>query len=192
MPQDWRDLTYLLHGTATQRAAYHALDAFRVFALLGAFDPILAGTIPLDIDVPGSDLDVVCYAADVEAFAQHLQNVFGHCDGFVVHHTVVDGLPTVIGQFTSQGFPIEIFGQPRPVAEQHAVRHMVVEERLLRHGGPEVRRQIRRLKGQGLKTEPAFAVVFGLPGDPYQALLQLAELGEDALASVLSSVPPPP
>ena len=192
MPQDWRDLTYLLHGTATQRAAYHALEALRVFAFLGAFDPILAGTIPLDIDVPGSDLDVVCYAADVEAFAQHLQNAFGHCDTFVLQHTVVDGLPTAIGQFTSWSFPIEIFGQPRPVMEQHAVCHMVVEERLLRHGGPEVRRQIRHLKGQGLKTEPAFAAVFGLPGDPYQTLLQLAELGEHELVAVLSSVPPPP
>jgi hypothetical protein len=192
MPKDWRDLTYLLHGTATQRAAYHTLEALQVFALLSAFDPMLAGTIPLDIDIPGSDLDIVCYATDVDAFAQHLHDAFVHCDTFVLQHTVVDGLPTVIGQCTSRGFPIEIFGQPRPVTEQHAVRHMVVEECLLRHGGPEVRRQIRHLKGQGLKTEPAFAVVFGLPGDPYQTLLQLAELGEDELMAVLSSVPPPP
>jgi hypothetical protein len=167
------------------------LEALRVFALLGAFDPVLAGTIPLDIDIPGSDLDIVCYAADVDAFAQQLHATFGHCSTFVLQHTVVDGLPTVIGQFTYQGFPIEIFGQPRPVREQHAVRHMVVEERLLRHGGVEVRRHIRQLKGQGRKTEPAFAVVFRLPGDPYQTLLQLAELEEEDLVSVLTSVPPP-
>ena len=58
MLQDWRDLTYLLHGTATQRAAYHALEALQVSALLQALDPVLAGTIPLGIDVPGSDLDI--------------------------------------------------------------------------------------------------------------------------------------
>ena len=63
---------------------------------------------------------------------------------------------------------------------------MVVEARLLRHGGPEVRHKIRQLKGQGLKTEPAFAAVFGLPGDPYQTLLALAELPEDTLISVLT------
>jgi hypothetical protein len=62
------------------------------------------------------------------------------------------------------------------------VRHMIVEERLLRLGGPEVREQIRSLKAQGLKTEPAFAVVFQLPGDPYKTLLQLAELAEEKLA----------
>ncbi len=191
MQQDWRDLIYLLHGTATQQAAYHALDALRVFAFLSAFDPVLAGTIPLDIDIPGSDLDVVCYATDVDVFAQYLSETFGHCDSFVLHHTVIDGLPTVIAQFTAQGFPVEIFGQPRPVMEQHAVRHMVVEERLLRLGGAEVRWQIRHLKSQGLKTEPAFAAVFRLPGDPYQTLLQLAELGEADLVSVITSVPPP-
>jgi hypothetical protein len=191
MQKDWRDLTYLLDGTATQQAAYHTLEALRVFALLRAFDPVLAGTIPLDIDIPRSDLDIVCYATDVDAFAQHLHDTFGHCDTFVLQRTMMDGLPTVIAQFTAQGFPIEIFGQPCPVTEQQAVRHMVVEERLLRHGGAEVRRHIRHLKSQGRKTEPAFAAVFRLPGDPYQTLLQLAELGEEELVSVITSVPPP-
>src|SRR5215813_4114164 len=104
MPKNWRDLTYLIHGTATQQAAYHSLEALQVLALLGAFDPVLAGTIPLDIDIPGSDLDIVCYATDVDAFAQHLHDTFGHYDPFMLQHTVVDGLPTVIGQFTFQGF----------------------------------------------------------------------------------------
>ena len=74
MQKDWRDLRYLLHGTATQQAAYQALEALRVFALLSPFDPMLTGTIPLAIDIPGSDLDIVCCAADVDAFAQHLHD----------------------------------------------------------------------------------------------------------------------
>jgi len=61
----------------------------------------------------------------------------------------------------------------------------------LRYGEAEVRQKIRHRKSQGLKTEPAFAAVFRLSGDPYQTLLQLAELGEAALMSVLRSVPPP-
>jgi hypothetical protein len=48
------------YGTATQRATYCTLEALRVFDLLQAFDPVLTGTIPLAIDIPGSDLDIVC------------------------------------------------------------------------------------------------------------------------------------
>jgi hypothetical protein len=186
-PRDLHDLTYLLHGTAKQQAAYHTLESLQIFELLKTFDPILAGTIPLNIDIPDSDLDIVCDVADVNSFAQKLLDSFGHFDTFCLRHTIVDRLPTVIGKLTSRGFPIEIFGQPCPVPEQQAVRHMVVEERLLRLGVPEVRERIRFLKAQGLKTEPAFAVIFQLPGDPYQTLLQLAELAEEELVSVLLS-----
>jgi hypothetical protein len=184
--QDWRDLTYLLRGTARQQAAYHALEALGVFQLLGAFDPVLVGTIPLDIDMPGSDLDIVCYAPDVDAMVQVLLATFGHFASFTMQRTIIDALPTVIAQFVYQSFPVEIFGQPRPVAMQQAFRHMVVEARLLQYGGEEVRQKVRQLKLAGTKTEPAFAVVFALAGDPYHTLLRLSELPEEELLEVLS------
>jgi len=46
-----------------------------------------------------------------------------------------------------------------------------------------------KIKGQGLKTEPTFATVFALPGDPYQTLLALADLSEEALMSVITHTP---
>jgi len=60
MQRGWRDLTYLLRSIATQQAAYHPLEALRVFPFHRHFNPMLVGTIPLDIDIPGSDLDMVC------------------------------------------------------------------------------------------------------------------------------------
>lgn len=187
MQQDWRHLSYLRHGTATQQAAYRALESLRIFPLLRRFDPILAGTIPLNIDIPGSDLDIVCYAANIDSFAQCLFDTFSNCKDFGLCQKVVNGVPTAIATFTHPNFPIEIFGQPQPTLSQTAVRHMRVEARLLHHSSEAVRQQIRHLKSQGLKTEPAFAIVFSLTGDPYQALLNLVDQPEEVLLSVIAA-----
>jgi hypothetical protein len=51
---------YLLRSIVTQQAAYHTLEALRVFPCPSSFAPMLAGTIPRDIGIAGSDRDMVC------------------------------------------------------------------------------------------------------------------------------------
>ena len=51
---------YLLRSTVTQQAAYHTLEALRVFPCPSSFAPMLAGTIPRNLDLAGSDHDMVC------------------------------------------------------------------------------------------------------------------------------------
>jgi hypothetical protein len=59
---------------------------------------------------------------------------------------------------------------------------MVIEARMLAVGGDEARRVIRELKASGMKTEPAFAAYFRLEGDdPYQKLLSMAQMTDEAL-----------
>jgi len=99
---------------------------------------------------------------------------------------MIKGVPTVFARFVFSGLPIEIFGQPRPVPEQNAYRHLVVEARLLAIAGGRARREIRQMKRFGIKTEPAFACYFNLEGDPYEALLDLAPLGDDDLRQAIS------
>lgn len=77
--------------------------------------------------------------------------------------------------------PVQIFAQPRPVIEQNAYRHMVVEARLLEIGSARAREAVRALNKAGLKTEPAFARYFHLEGDPYATLLELERLNADEL-----------
>jgi hypothetical protein len=49
---------------------------------------------------------------------------------------------------------------------------MIIEHHLLLMN-PHLRTEIIQLKKLGKKTEPAFAQVFGLLGDPYEELLIL-------------------
>ncbi|MDQ1081069.1 DUF4269 domain-containing protein [Pseudoroseomonas cervicalis] len=146
----------------------------RSFALrrLAGFDPHVAGTPPLRLATPASDLDLLCHAPDPAAFARHLWREFGAERGFALWQW--RGAPRpVLARFRAEGWEFEIFGAAQPVAEQAGWRHFVVERRLLALGGTKLRRAVRAARQRGMKTEPAFASVLGLEGDPYAALLAL-------------------
>jgi len=160
------------------------LARLQVARALEAHHPTLAGTIPIGVDLPGSDLDVICEAYDLGRFARLVTSAYGARPGFLVGHRLIGGLPTVVARFFACGFSVEIFAQPRPAWRQNAVRHMLVERRLLRLGGWSAAQAVRRFKEQGIKTEPAFARVFGLEGDPYRRLSELSWLSDGDLAKV--------
>jgi len=183
---DFLDIAYLRDGNARQRAAYQALDEFGVIERLADYGPVLAGTVPLGIDVAGSDLDILCEVHDFARFEADLTAAFGHCEGFrVTAPRPRLGGVSMTASFDHGGFTIEPFGQSLPAECQSAYRHMVVEARLLALGGPALRGEIVALKRSGVKTEPAFAQCLGLDGDPYLALLELEALGDDDLAALV-------
>ncbi len=186
---DFRDIAYLRDGNARQRAAYQALHALGVIERLADYGPVLAGTVPLGIDVAGSDLDILCEVHDFARFETDLETAFGHCAGFrVTAPRRRMGGVSMTASFDHGGFIIEPFGQPPPAVRQSAYRHMVVEARLLALGGAAFRRRIVALKRSGVKTEPAFARCLGLDGDPYLALLDLEALDDSRLAALVPGI----
>lgn len=188
--RNWRDLSYLLSGTARQRAAWEAISQIRLLDELKIYDPVLAGTLPLDIDIESSDLDIICTSADLDRFDRDVQRAYGTLDGYKASREQISGVPTSLITFHSGGFWFELFAQPVPVEKQNAFRHMDIEARLLSIGGTEAVQEIRRLKREGMKTEPAFALYFHIPGDdPYQALLQWETLSDDELNMLLHTRP---
>lgn len=180
-PDRWDTIDYLARGTPRQRAAHSALEAAGVMQGLAPWGPLLAGTIPLGIDVEGSDLDILCEVYQFGPFLAQLQERFGHLPGYEARQKEIGSLPTVVARFHSSAFLVEVFAQPRPVAAQNGYRHMLIEARLLKLAGPGAAAAVHELKARGMKTEPAFARYFGLSGDPYQALLDLAEAGEETI-----------
>ncbi|WP_449602132.1 DUF4269 domain-containing protein [Paenibacillus sp. Marseille-Q9583] len=185
---DWRNIDDLIHGTAVQKEVYNLLLELDIMNLLKDYNPLLVGTIPLGIQVEGSDLDIICEVYDPVKFKALVVRYFGATEGFVSESRVVQGIPRTKINFMVKGWPIELFGQPRRTELQNGYLHMIVEAEILAQMDDDFRERIILLKSNGWKTEPAFAKAMGLEGDPYEALLELEELPRSALHALCHSI----
>lgn len=170
-PTNFADLIYLESGSETQRRGITAIRKSGVFNLLQPYGPVLAGTLPLDLFTPTSDLDILCFAPDPLAFFDFAKSALGHFDKFRIYQVIINGEEAIIVNFSFGGFAFEVFAQKIPVKEQTAYRHLLIEHQILQEKGEAFREKVMELKSKGVKTEPAFAYVLQLKGDPYEALL---------------------
>ncbi|MGJ1430916.1 DUF4269 domain-containing protein [Sphingobacterium spiritivorum] len=167
---------YLQKGNVVQQQIYQLLQKHGIFDLLAVYHPILAGTYPLAINIDSSDLDIICEVQDFHSFQELLFKEFAEEEDFNMREKVIYNEPSVICNFKLGGFEFEIFGQNVPTTRQYAYRHLIIEYHLLETHDDQFREKIIELKKQGIKTEPAFARLLGLEGDPYLALLELEKL----------------
>lgn len=155
-----------------------------VLAELTAWNPVIAGTIPLGVDIEGSDIDVLCEVHDADAFVRRAL-VFAHMPHFSLHRKEDADPPALVCRFTAEGVPVEIFAQALPPRAQRAYRHMMAERRLLEAAGEGAAEEIRRLKRLGVKTEPAFAEHFALIGDAYETLLEIPDWSDAQVSTAV-------
>ncbi|WP_300492135.1 DUF4269 domain-containing protein [Flavobacterium sp.] len=165
-------LDYLKTGNALQQKSYNLLTAHSVLELLSDFDPILVGTIPIDIAIESSDLDIGCYWKDKNGFITTLYKAFSGYQDYSCQELDNGAMEAIVANFSIDGIAIEIFGQNIPTREQNGYRHMLIEHRILQVRGAAFREAVVALKKSGIKTEPAFAQLLQIEGDPYQGLLQ--------------------
>jgi hypothetical protein len=175
MNVNFEDISYLKQGTSRQQHAFRVLTTHQIMEKLDKFQPILAGTIPLNIDTTGSDLDIICCWKNETDFINTLQQHFGKMKQFEWHKATIRDELSIICNFMLEDFPVEIFGQAIPSNKQMAYRHLLIENQLLIQKGEQFRKEIIQLKEAGLKTEPAFATLLNLKGDPYTELLKLEQ-----------------
>jgi len=161
-----------------------AVARLEIRETLAPYDPRIAGTPPLGLDMPDSDIDVLCHAPDLAGFADHLWKTFGPEQDFRIRQWVSDGRP-VIASFHAHGWLFEIFGAAEPVDRQPGWRHFTIERRLLALGSSRFRDALLAARKRGAKTEPAFAALLGLSGNPYQALLDLDGWPDSELMALL-------
>ncbi|WP_281235081.1 DUF4269 domain-containing protein [Flavobacterium gelatinilyticum] len=164
-------LDYLKDGNPKQILAYKTLTENKVLENLSEFNPILAGTIPINIDIENSDLDIICYWKNKCDFIEKVTSLFKDNPYFKIEETIVNGKESVIANFKLDAFEIEIFGQNIPTKDQNAYKHMIIEYKILMSKNDDFRLKIIKLKQNGYKTEPAFGELLGLKTDPYTELL---------------------
>lgn len=169
---NFKNILYLKSGTARQKEAYKVLLELNIFELLKNYTPILVGTIPINIDVDSSDLDIVCQSENHEEFINIVREEYGELSEFEVKEIALyKNIKTTIITFEYKTFPIEIFVQNKLPEAQDSYLHMLIEHQVLLEEKEAFRLQIVALKEQGVKTEPAFAKLLNLGGNPYEELL---------------------
>lgn len=162
-------IEYLQHGNPKQKEVYGVLVKSGIMEALHQYDPLLVGTIPINIDIEDSDIDIICYYDDSSEFSGNLIIMFQDLDDFEI--TESEDNDAIIAHFTIDNFKFEIFAQDIPTRQQSAYRHMMIEHAILSKHGEAFRQEIINLKNQGMETEPAFGVLLGLENDPYEELL---------------------
>lgn len=175
---DFLRIDYLKSGNQRQKRAYEVLTDLAVIAKLERFSPILVGTIPINIDTETSDLDIICCYENKRQFISALVRHFGHEEKFNFTEKIIRNEDAVVARFLTPDFAVEIFGQDKPTYLQNGYLHMIVEHKILIEKGEDFRLQVVNLKKHGYKTEPAFAHLLNLNGDPYDELLMYKTYGE--------------
>jgi len=192
---DLGSIEYLSVGSERQKRAYLALRELDLFSSLASWTDnemeigigsALAGSVPLDLAVDDSDLDIVTFAKDIKQAAALFRSKLSGLHNFSSSRGIVLGTATLVTKFDFGGEAFEIFTQSVPLPQQNAVVHMLIEERFLILGGPTFREKVMALRRLGAKTEPAFGEVLGLE-EPYRDLLQLEDLSDSELRLRFSS-----
>lgn len=171
----FKDIEYLSKGNQRQRQAYSLLRKLGVLEDLAEYDPTLIGTIPINIDIETSDLDIACCVENLDIFVERVEHLYMPCEKYNIYHREVRGVASLVCSFVFEGGKFEIFAQNVPIEQQYGYRHMLIEHRILQERGECFRNKVRALKQAGMKTEPAFAKLLGLQGDPYEELLKFGE-----------------
>ena len=180
------DIAYLKMGSDRQQAAFITVIELDLFSVLADYDPLLTGTLPLGLDLPDTDLDVICQVEDFAEFGMVMRAMYGYYDEFEYTETAREGIPSVTCSFRYNRFRIRIAGQPIPTREQEAYRRTTAAARLLRMAGETALEDVRRLRSAGMQTNLAVSAYFQLEGAPEQALAELANASAEELMDIIT------
>ncbi|MDX8335631.1 DUF4269 domain-containing protein [Candidatus Cetobacterium colombiensis] len=182
----FQNIEYLKKGNLKQKISYKILNEINIFKILQNYKPFLVGTIPLEIDIEKSDLDIVCEIS--EKTEDEFKNIIFHSFSKYKNFNIKDDFlknRVIVINFVVDGIEIEIFASKEKSIKTNGYRHMIIEFRILKLADKKFKRKIIELKKLGIKTEPAFAQLLKLKGDSYDALLEYEKLKDEEIKEIL-------
>lgn len=160
------------------RRVFSALTETALLLKLKNHNPLVVGTFPLGIETDTSDIDI-CLTYDNESdLLNLLTKEFSHFDDFNISECCLFSGKALQTNFkhAETSLKFELIAQNTPSEKQVAYQHFQIEEKILKYSGRAFRELLIAERANGLKTEPAFAKVLSLSGDPYAELLKLNKL----------------
>jgi hypothetical protein len=184
---DWRDPSYLASGSADQRALFTSIMSDGILQLLSDYSPTLVSTHCIGLNTEQSDLDIICTYPDgvgsKASFIDDLNNKFAGRKNFSCTSRVNSSV--VVARCSGNAQEYELYADCLPVKHQNAYRHLTVMASLLAIANEHLRLDVMKLRKQGLKGEASFCKCLMLPGDPYQALLELEPLTRSQIEIII-------
>lgn len=167
------DFVQLKLGNSLQRKIFQVLSDDKILDKISLYDPLLVGSIPLELDTKESDVDLICCFTDQNSYMEYMDSSFSTFQGYKMETYDQYGEKTVTVSFLSSGISFEIFAQQIPGRQQMAYRLLLIKKHLLDTHGPKFKTEILKMQQLGMKSEEAICKLLDLKGNPYLALLNL-------------------
>lgn len=156
---DFRNITYLRQGNTRQQQAYALLTEHAVMETLKPFDPILVESIPLNVGIETSDIDIICCWQSKNELVDAVLHAFGTAENFSITEKNTEEGCIVRCQLTIHDFDIEIFGSSVPSDQQNAYKRMLAKYEIVERNGEDFRQAVVNLKRKGFKTGEAIRML---------------------------------
>mgnify|MGYP004715106569 CR=1 FL=1 len=81
---DFKAIAYLENGNALQQKTFRIISEYNILQILKEYHPLVVGTIPINIDIENSDVDIILQTDHVEKLQEIILLHFQQFDDFSV------------------------------------------------------------------------------------------------------------
>lgn len=169
MQRNFKDISYLAAGNCLQKNVFKILHQHQILQVFANYNPLVVGTIPINIAIASSDVDILLQTDDLPT----LQSLFDtRLSCYPDYQLSVISSDTLVCNCTIENTPFEFYAANQSTDQQYGYLHMLKEYEILTSKGEDFRQQVVQLKQTGIKTEAAFCQLLGIEGNPYIELLK--------------------